>query len=81
MRRLQGLCWSVVFGMAGILLGFQVAQGPDKDLQPNGRGIGTLQHPPMPEQSAGNPQARPGGGPKSSGGSWRIASGTVSAIS
>jgi len=53
--------------MAGILLGFQAAQGPDKDLQPKGKGIGTLQHPPMPEQSAGNPQARPGGGPKSSG--------------
>jgi len=51
--------------MAGILLGFQAAEGPDKDLRPNGKGVGTLQHPPMPEQSVGLPKAGPGGGPKS----------------
>jgi len=65
MRRFQVLCWAAALGMAGILLGFQAAQGPDKDLKPNGKGIGTLQHPPMPDQAVGLPKAGPGGGPKS----------------
>jgi hypothetical protein len=65
MRRIQvfGL---MALGFTGVFLGLQAAQGPDRDIQPSGRGIGTLQHPPMPEQANGNPGAKAGGAAKPS---------------
>ena len=49
------------------VLGLQGAEGPEKDIQPNGKGIGTIQHPPTPDQAA-NPQAKGGGGHGGGGG-------------
>src|SRR6266446_5244044 len=48
----------------GIVLTLQ-AEAPDRDTKPGGKGIGTLQHPPTPEQAAapgGNAGKKPGSG-------------------
>ncbi len=69
------LCCAVALVTGMVVLGVQGAEGPDRDVRPNGKGIGTLQHPPTPDQAA-NPEAKggkPGGGgggggrPKSNG--------------
>ncbi len=48
--------WSLValVGVTGIGLGLNAAQEPD--LRPSGKGIGTLDHPPMPEQAVAKGQ-------------------------
>ncbi len=53
MRRLQVLICAVTLGTAGIVLGLQAAEAPERDTKPNGKGIGTLHHPPTPDQAVG----------------------------
>jgi len=67
MRRIQVL-GVVAIGVTGVFLGLQAAEGPDRDVQPTGKGIGTLQHPPMPEQANGSPGAKAGGAKPSTNG-------------
>src|SRR5678816_3127715 len=61
MRNLQTLGCVLMLGISGIFLGLKAGEGPEKELKPDGKGIGTLQHPPMPEQAKGNPGAKPEG--------------------
>ncbi len=67
MRRIQLLAL-VALGVTGILIGLQAAEGPDRDIRPDGKGIGTLQHPPMPDQAQGNPASKTGGARPNSNG-------------
>ena len=48
------MIWATTLGTAAIFLGSLAGQAPDRDTKPNGKGIGTLQHPPTPEQAVGN---------------------------
>ena len=58
----------VALSVIGIVLGLQAAEAPDRDTKPSGKGIGTLQHPPMPDQAQGNPAAKTGGARPSTNG-------------
>ena len=64
----------IVFGVAllwvsgSVLLGLQAAQGPEPDTAPNGKGIGTIQHPPMPDNASPSGRAKGGGGGGHGGG-------------
>ncbi len=51
-----------VLAGALICLGGLYAQDGVRETKPNGKGIGTLEHPPMPDQAVGLPEARPSGG-------------------
>lgn len=66
MRRLN-LALALTLGISGIFLGLQAAP-PEKDTAPTGKGVGTLQHPPMPDQANGNPSGNAG---------FRISSSTI----
>ncbi len=68
--RTIGLLFGVaLLGISGsVLLGLQAAEAPERDTAPTGRGIGTIQHPPMPDNASSVGQAKGGGRPGGGGG-------------
>ena len=62
MRRLQVLIWAVTLGTTLTVLGLGAAEAPEKDVEPSGKGIGTLHHPPTPDQEGENSSVKSSAG-------------------
>lgn len=69
MRNIGVLFGVALLGISGsVLLGLQAAEAPERDTAPNGKGIGTIQHPPMPDNASPSGRAKGGGGGPPGGG-------------